>query len=306
MTLLTISLLMTIALLSATTTTGLISDYSQFFNVDASVEDQEPTDDTNTDSDIPNKPKHDADKDGTSDDLDDDDDDDGRPDKRDDDDDDDDIPDERDTDDDNDNVPDDQDTDDDNDNLPDDQDTDDDNDGIPDGDEIPIPTPLPIPADDNGTIPVPTPVNDNGTIPANNNDTQSNATQPNLERATLSITSVLRANCGFWHPCEHNFMTDGEIDINDRIVGQGGVFIPKSLAREGTDHYSIELPVGQQYKVTAEDGYHTWVYQFDTAFFQGPCQTPQGQLPTVCLGTMTSGGQSIVVNLYYACKDTAC
>jgi hypothetical protein len=163
------------------TTTGLTSGIPSLY-VDASTEDE---------ADVPDKPKHDTDRDGTSDDEDTDDDNDGVPDQEDDDDDNDNVPDEKDNDDDNDNVPDDRDTDDDNDNLPDDQDTDDDNDGIPDEDEViptPIPIPMPsddndtIPADDNDTIPVPTPADDNGTIPIPTpvirNDTQQNDTQP--------------------------------------------------------------------------------------------------------------------------------
>lgn len=271
------------------------------FGVEASVADEESTDNTGV-PDTP-KPKLDTDKDGTSDDEDTDDDNDGAHDRDDTDDDNDNVPDERDDDDDNDQVPDDTDTDDDNDNLPDDQDTDDDNDGIPDEDEddIPPPTPVPIPAVDNDTIPD----DDNGTIPTPQpiirNDTQQNDTQPNWDYATLSITTVLRANCGWAHPCNNNFVTDGHIDVNH----QSG-FSPKSKAREGTDHWSVDLPVGLKYHIFVEDGVHSWVYKFDGTYFQGPCQPVAGQLQTLCEGTMTPNGQSVTVNLYYSCEDVAC
>ena len=111
---------MMLVLLSGTTT-GLISDYSRFFDIDASLGDESSGASTS---------KQDTDKDGKSDDQDTDDDNDGKLDQQDDDDDNDNVPDNSDTDDDNDNVADDSDTDDDNDNLPDDQDTDDDNDGV--------------------------------------------------------------------------------------------------------------------------------------------------------------------------------
>ena len=126
------------------TTTGLIS-YNSSEYAEASVEDVEPGDQAEGETVAPKKPKHDTDKDGTSDDQDTDDDNDGVHDRDDNDDDNDNVPDEDDNDDDNDKVPDDQDTDDDNDNLPDDQDTDDDNDTIPDEDEDNIPAPTPAP-----------------------------------------------------------------------------------------------------------------------------------------------------------------
>jgi YVTN family beta-propeller protein len=124
--------------------TGLIS-YNSSEYAEASVEDEEPRNQAEEEIVVPKKPKHDTDKDGTSDDQDTDDDNDGAHDHDDTDDDNDNVPDEVDNDDDNDKVPDDQDTDDDNDNLPDDQDADDDNDTIPDEDEDNIPAPPPVP-----------------------------------------------------------------------------------------------------------------------------------------------------------------
>ena len=74
------------------TATGLISDNSSEY-AEASIEDAEPGDQAEEEIDAPKKPKHDTDKDGTSDDQDTDDDNDGAHDRDD-------------TDDDNDNVPD--------------------------------------------------------------------------------------------------------------------------------------------------------------------------------------------------------
>jgi hypothetical protein len=97
-TLILVSLFVSLILLSGITT-GMISGYSSLFRAEASIANDEPSDDTDEEiktSDTP-KPKHDTDKDGTSDD---------------------------------------QDTDDDNDNMPDDQDTDDDNDRVLDKNEV--------------------------------------------------------------------------------------------------------------------------------------------------------------------------
>jgi YVTN family beta-propeller protein len=135
------SLIVSLFLLSGIAT-GMISSYHQFFDGEASVEDEITGDQA---EDAPDNPKHDTDKDGISDDQDTDDDNDGTHDRDDTDDDNDNVPDEVDNDDDNDKVPDDRDTDDDNDNLPDDQDADDDNDTIPDEDEDNIPAPTPVP-----------------------------------------------------------------------------------------------------------------------------------------------------------------
>jgi YVTN family beta-propeller protein len=146
-----IILLGLILVLMSGTATGLIS-YNSSEYAEASVEDEESRDQTEEEIVAPKKPKHDTDKDGTSDDQDIDDDNDGAHDRDDTDDDNDNVPDEVDNDDDNDKVPDDQDTDDDNDNLPDDQDTDDNNDTIPDEDEENIPAPTPVPnGDSNNT-----------------------------------------------------------------------------------------------------------------------------------------------------------
>jgi YVTN family beta-propeller protein len=166
------------------TATGLISyDSSEY--AEASVEDAEPGDQAEEEIVAPKKPKHDTDKDGTSDDQDTDDDNDGVHDRDDTDDDNDDVPDEVDNDDDNDKVPDDQDADDDNDNLPDDQDADDDNDTIPDEDEDNIPAPTPVPT---------------------SNGDSNNASQP----GTLLVTKqVVNEGGGEAEPSDFTIIVDG-------------------------------------------------------------------------------------------------
>jgi hypothetical protein len=286
--LITISLLLALIMIYGTTT-GLTSGIPSFY-VGASEENGDDTSDTP-------KPKHDTDRDGTSDDEDIDDDNDG-------------VPDQEDDDDDNDNVPDDQDTDDDNDNLPDDQDTDDDNDGISDEDEIiPTPTPIPtpsddndtIPADDNDTIPVPTPADDNGTIPIPTpvirNDTQLNGTQPN-ESGILFIQTVLRVNCP--PSCENYFFTDAEITIQTN--GNLYTFEPKSRASGGKDSWSVDVPLGQAYKIHVGPGKHMTGFEWDGTYFQpdpGPCKPEPGD---TCKGIMDrywGFGHEITINLYY-------
>ncbi|HET6800885.1 MAG TPA: hypothetical protein VFH25_10015, partial [Nitrososphaeraceae archaeon] len=81
------------------TATGLIS-YNSSEYAEASIEDEEPGDQAEEEIDAPKKPKHDTDKDGTSDDQDTDDDNDGAHDRDDTDDDNDNVPDEVDNDDD--------------------------------------------------------------------------------------------------------------------------------------------------------------------------------------------------------------
>jgi YVTN family beta-propeller protein len=166
------------------TATGLIS-YNSSEYAEASIEDEEPGDQAEEEIDAPKKPKHDTDKDGTSDDQDTDDDNDGAHDRDDTDDDNDNVPDEVDNDDDNDNVPNDQDTDDDNDNLPDDQDADDDNDTIPDEDEDNIPAPTPVPT---------------------SNGDSNNASQP----GTLLVTKqVINEGGGEAEPSDFTITVDG-------------------------------------------------------------------------------------------------
>ena len=79
-TLITVSLFLMLILLSGTTTV-LISRYSPLFEVEATTEDEEPSNNTEV-PDNPN-PKHNTDKDGTSDYQDTDDDNDGKPDPED-------------------------------------------------------------------------------------------------------------------------------------------------------------------------------------------------------------------------------
>ncbi len=314
-------------------TASLISNYSPMFGVvEASLGDGETSDDTVEDVPDTPKPKHDNDKDGTSDDQDTDDDNDGAHDRDDTDDDNDNTPDHQDTDDDNDTIPDDTDTDDDNDNLPDDQDTDDDNDTIldEDQDDIPTPTPIPTPADDNATIPdeddtiptpIPTPSDDNGTtpvpIPTDGNATQQNITQVNgtddgpcnplsgRECATLWITTVLRANCGIWHPCDSNFNNDGYITMKNAFGST--FFTPATKTREGTAHFSVGIPVGSWYQISVEDGWHTKAYYFDQGYMTGDCHSPgpNGE-KNYCKSVMSASGHFMVVNLYYGCRDTWC
>jgi hypothetical protein len=139
--------------------------------------------------------------------------------------------------------------------------------------------------------------------PGGSNSTSAK-TKPNIEMGKLLITTVLRANCSWVHPCGSNFKVDGSITL--RGFGSDIGLSPESRAREGTAHYSFENYAGRTYSMSVSDGIHTWVYGFDGVYFQGPCQPPPKEVGAYCQGTLTPGDQSVVVNIYYKCKDITC
>ncbi|WP_148685440.1 hypothetical protein [Candidatus Nitrosocosmicus hydrocola] len=147
-----------------------------------------------------------------------------------------------------------------------------------------------------------------GSKTSNDDDNDGNATESNLEWAKLSITTILRANCGWAHPCDSNFNVDAYGKVKNPYYGPTeGSFAPATKAREGTAHFSFDIPVGTTYSISVEDGWHTWVYGFEEAYMTGDCHSPgpSGER-NYCQAVMAPGGHSTVVNLYYKCNDVLC
>ncbi len=121
----------------------------------------------------------------------------------------------------------------------------------------------------------------------------------NLDKATLKITTIQRANCHF-HSCPQH---DGVVYISS-IYGTRG-FLPATQTAGGVSHFEMEIPVGGTYLVRGEGSAPLpWMWTFEGANIQNERNTCSAW--NQCTATMPADGAAVIVNFHYICNDSVC
>ncbi|MDF0682253.1 MAG: hypothetical protein P0116_14935 [Candidatus Nitrosocosmicus sp.] len=122
---------------------------------------------------------------------------------------------------------------------------------------------------------------------------------PNLDKATLKITTIQRANCHF-HPCPQH---DGVVYMRSVYGTQS--FLPATQTAGGVSHFEMEIPVGVTYQVRGEGSAPLpWMWTFEGANIQNERNACSAW--NQCTATMPADGAAVIVNFHYICNDSTC
>ena len=122
---------------------------------------------------------------------------------------------------------------------------------------------------------------------------------PNLDKATLKITTIQRANCHF-HSCPQH---DGVVYITS-VYGTKS-FLPATQTAGGVSHFEMEIPVGVTYVVRGEGSAPLpWMWTFEGANIQNERNACSAW--NQCTATMPADGAAVIVNFHYICNDSFC
>lgn len=122
---------------------------------------------------------------------------------------------------------------------------------------------------------------------------------PNLDKATLKITTIQRANCHF-HSCPQH---DGVVYITS-VYGTKG-FVPATQTAGGVAHFEMDIPIGVPYQVRGEGSAPLpWMWTFEGANIQNERNACSAW--NQCTATMPADGAAVIVNFHYICNDSVC
>jgi hypothetical protein len=123
---------------------------------------------------------------------------------------------------------------------------------------------------------------------------------PNLDVATLKITTIQRANCHF-HDCP---IFDGGVEV--RSLYETKTFSPMTRTAGGVAHYEMTIPIGATYTVIGSTGLPLpWIWTFEGANIQNEKNSCNGW-PRECSAVMHPDGAAVVINFHYRCNDSSC